>query len=642
MHRLFIWCAVAVLYASAAIARQSSQDRIVYTLDITNVKDDKVQVMLKTPPLDQKEIVFYIPKIVPGTYRVADYGRYVSGFEARDSKGRQLKVERLDDNSWKIAKAKKLAQISYWVDDTYDAPADDNMIYPMAGTNIDAGENFVINTPGFFGYFENMHKVPFEVNVIRPSDFYGSTGLMLSSTVPLSDVSLPLADNLTPADDSMVDTYHIEDYHRLIDSPMMYNVPDTTIIHVGGTEVLISAYAPKGMISSAYIADQVEQILMAQKAYLGGTLPVEKYAFIYYFEDYEKMQPVNGALEHSYSSYYYFPEVPAQYLTQVLKDVAAHEFFHIVTPLNIHSEEIEYFDFNQPKMSRHLWLYEGITEYFSDNVQVKYGIISQEDYLQALREKILNAASKYNDTLSFTDLSKYTLKLHKDQYNNVYEKGALIGMCLDIELRDLSDGAYGVQDLVQDLSEKYGKSTPFKDEELFAVIEELTYPEISDFIQQYIVEGAVLPYAQVFDKVGIDYYPEKETEEYSLGFTLEALTIDTVTQRIKIVDADKLEEAGKALGFQTGDELVKINGKDIPDLQGMADFFMEEKTRLKELDTLRYTVMRVPESGGAAELVELGAPIVPEAVMEQFVLEMRENPTPRQLKIRQSWMRAEK
>jgi DNA gyrase/topoisomerase IV subunit B len=30
----------------------------------------------------------------------------------------------------------------------------------------------------------------------------------------------------------------------------------------------------------------------------------------------------------------------AQYLAQMMKDVAAHEFFHIVTPLNIHSEEI--------------------------------------------------------------------------------------------------------------------------------------------------------------------------------------------------------------------------------------------------------------------------------------------------------------
>jgi predicted metalloprotease with PDZ domain len=47
-----------------------------------------------------------------------------------------------------------------------------------------------------------------------------------------------------------------------------------------------------------------------------------------------------------------------------MKDVVSHEFFHIVTPLTIHSKEIHYFDYNSPKMSN-LWMYEGVTEYFA-------------------------------------------------------------------------------------------------------------------------------------------------------------------------------------------------------------------------------------------------------------------------------------
>jgi predicted metalloprotease with PDZ domain len=42
-----------------------------------------------------------------------------------------------------------------------------------------------------------------------------------------------------------------------------------------------------------------------------------------------------------------------------------HEFFHIVTPLSIHSKEIQDFDYND-KMSEHLWMYEGVTEYFAN------------------------------------------------------------------------------------------------------------------------------------------------------------------------------------------------------------------------------------------------------------------------------------
>jgi predicted metalloprotease with PDZ domain len=614
---------------------QKSNSKFVYTLDITQVRDDKLQVQLKTPQFSKKNATFFIPKIIPGTYRVADYGRFVSEFKAFDKNNNALKIERLDDNSWRIKKAKKLSEITYWVEDTYDSENKENMIFPMAGTNIEAGKNIVINTPGFFGYFEGMHKNEFEINIIRPNNFYGSTGLI--KTASFSPDNLSNTDDIVASEEKvMIDVYNIPTYQKLIDSPMMYNVPDTTIINVGGTEVLISVYAPKGMINSKFIAKNVEQILMAQKEYLGGTLPIEKYAFIYYFEDYAKVLPVNGALEHSYSSFYYFPEVPGEYLAQTLKDVAAHEFFHIVTPLNIHSEEIEYFNFNDPKMSQHLWLYEGITEYFSDNVQVKYDIISDKEYLDALREKIINSSSNYNDTLSFTDLSKFTLNEHKEQYSNVYEKGALIGMCLDIKLRELSSGKYGVQELMGDLSNKYGKSTPFKDEELFGVISELTYPEIDDFISEFIVKGNVLPYEEIFNIVGIDYVPFMNGKEYSLGFTLEALTIDTIVQKIKIIDADKLDDFGRQIGFRTGDILIKVNDKEIPELSGMSEFFIKEKVALEENEELSYTVLR--SNASEEEEVILSAPIEPIDFQEEHVLRFKENPSDEQLKIRQSWL----
>lgn len=636
MRFLFRLLSIALLLSVGNLATaQKDSRKFVYTLDITQVKDDKLQVQLKTPRFTKNEVSFFIPKIIPGSYRVADYGRFVSDLKAFDKKNTALKVERLDDNSWKIKKAKKLAKITYWVEDTYDSEDQDNMIFPMAGTNIDAGKNVVINTPGFFGYFEGMHKSDFEINIVRPLDFYGSTGLVKTKSFS-PDILSNSNDAVSRGEKVMIDVYNISTYQKLIDSPMMYNVPDTTIINVGGAEVLISAYAPKGMIDSKFIAENVEQILMAQKEYLGGTLPIEKYAFIYYFEDYNKVLPVNGALEHSYSSFYYFPEVPGEYLAQTLKDVAAHEFFHIVTPLNIHSEEIEYFDFNDPKMSQHLWLYEGITEYFSDNVQVKYDIISEEQYLSALRAKIISSSNNYNDTLSFTELSKFTLHEHKEQYSNVYEKGALIGMCLDIKLRELSKGEYGVQELMADLSRKYGKSTPFKDDELFGVISELTFPEIDEFISEFIVKGNVLPYEEIFNTVGIDYVPHLSGKEYSLGFTLEALTIDTLVQKIRIVDADKLDDFGLQIGFKTGDILLKVNEKEIPELSGMSEFFIKEKIALEENEKLSYTVLRANES--KEEEVVLSAPITPIDFQEEHVLRFQENPSDEQLKIRESWL----
>jgi predicted metalloprotease with PDZ domain len=106
-------------------------------------------------------------------------------------------------------------------------------------------------------------------------------------------------------------------------------------------------------------------------------LPVLSYQFLYYFEDPEKGPKGKGdggygALEHSYSSLYFLPETALEpNLHSMVNEVSSHEFLHILTPLNLHSEEIENFDFVNPKMSQHLWLYEGVTEYFAHLVQLQ-------------------------------------------------------------------------------------------------------------------------------------------------------------------------------------------------------------------------------------------------------------------------------
>src|SRR5688572_18191164 len=254
-----------------------------YTVDLTQVKDDKLYVELKVPKMKTDETVFYMPKIIRGTYSIADYGRFVSEFKAMDSKGRALTVEKTGDNSWKISGAKKLARISYRVDDSYDNMPAGPSIYPMAGTNIDEGKNFVINTSGFFGYLEGQKDVPYNLNVIRSEVLYGSTGLIPQSVgSPLSKVDLEKTGTTTG---KVQDQYAVENYDRLIDSPIMYAKTDTAVIKVANTEVLIGSYSPNGKVSAKEIASTVRDILMSQKDYLGGKLPVDKYAFIFYFTD---------------------------------------------------------------------------------------------------------------------------------------------------------------------------------------------------------------------------------------------------------------------------------------------------------------------------------------------------------------------
>lgn len=606
-----------------------------YTIDLTNVVDDKINVELSVPPIKTDEITFYLPKIVPGTYSIADYGRFVSNLKAFDKKGNALPVEHVNDNAWKIKNAAKLVKISYTVDDTYDTELTADPIFQPAGTNIEAGKNFVLNTSGFFGYFEGMKKMPFTFRVIRQKDFYGSTGLIADKTgEPLGKLS---KEKDPAAADKRVDVFTAENYDRLIDSPLMYNKADTAVIKVGNTEVLIGSYSPNAKITAKQIAESVGEVLQAQKEYLGGKLPVDKYAFIFYFTD----QPVTsyGALEHSYSSLYYMPEATIEEMNQQMRDFVAHEFFHIVTPLTIHSEEIHNFDFNDPKMSKHLWLYEGVTEYFAGNVQVKYGLITPEQYLNVLREK-MSVASQFLDSVPFTDISKFTLDQYKDQYYNVYMKGALIGMCLDIKLRKLSDGKYGMQNLVADLGKKFGKSKAFQDEQLFAEITALTYPEIGEFLKRYVAGNEALPLEEIFSLVGVKYAPELTTQELSLGLEVAALNLTKVNDKPRIVIADpsKLNDQGKALNFQAGDIPVKLNGEDFPDYSPeLQSFIVKQQASLQEGNTLSYVVIRKNEAGEEKQ-VELKAPLKSIEYKNRFVIAFDDKATPEQLATRRAWL----
>jgi predicted metalloprotease with PDZ domain len=627
----------ALFLTSAFVSGQSKKDDgYRYTVDLTKVVNDRIYVELTPPPVTTPEITFYLPKIVPGTYAIADYGRYVNDLTAVDKKGNKLPVEKVDENTWKIKDAKKVAKISYWVDDTFDTKVDGPEIFWPAGTNIEENKNFILNTSGFFGYIDGMKEAPFQFNVVRPKEFYGSTGLIPAQTGK-SPGALKL-EKTANDNHKAVDVYKAVDYDQLIDSPLMYCKPDTAVIRVANTEVLIGSYSPTAKVTAKEIAASIREVLMAQKEYLGGKLPVDKYAFIFYFTD----QPIMsyGALEHSYSSLYYMPEMPIDQMNQQLRDFAAHEFFHIVTPLTVHSEEIQDFDFNDPKMSQHLWMYEGVTEYFAGNVQVKYGLISPEEYLQVLQEKMLTSDQFKND-VPFTDISKFTLDKYHDQYYNVYQKGALIGLCLDIKLRQLSGGKYGLRNLMLDLSQKFGKSKAFKDDELFQEITRATYPEIGDFFNRYVKGSEMLPLVEVLTAAGVLYKEEEKFMDYSLGIGNSDISVTQVDNKpkLQIATTASLNAMGKTLGFQAGDVLVKINGETIPDLgPDLGAFVQKQVMALPTSKTLSYTVLR-KDAGGELKETELSAPVTQIELSRRHLLAFNPEATPAQLALRDSWLK---
>ena len=62
----------------------ATDGKYIYKIDLTNVVDDKVFVELTVPTLEGNVLTFRLPKMIPGTYSIEDYGRFVSEFKAMD------------------------------------------------------------------------------------------------------------------------------------------------------------------------------------------------------------------------------------------------------------------------------------------------------------------------------------------------------------------------------------------------------------------------------------------------------------------------------------------------------------------------------------------------------------------------------
>lgn len=585
-------------------------------IDLTATANDQVPVTIYTPWSDAEYLEYHMAKVVPGTYSISDFGRFVSDFKAFDKEGNSLQVDTLSINRWKIANGGQLHKITYLVDDTWDKfdGYGDNIVFEPGGTNINAEEKvFVLNTFGFIGYLDGLKFSPYEVSITHGENTFGATALR-KKTVNATE-----------------DLFFADDFNFLADGPIMYSVPDTISRKIANANVLVSVFSPNKALSAAEVMDKIYDLMEAQSKYLGGQLPVDRYAYLIYLNDDGTLSGAMGALEHSYSSVYSLPEAGADRIGQTVRDVAAHEFFHIVTPLNIHSKEIGEFNYIEPEMSKHLWLYEGVTEYSSMHVQVKYNLYGPETFMEEIQDK-LRTADRFPN-VSFTEMSERILEPEFERmYTNVYYKGALIGMCLDLYLIKYSDGEKDLQWLMRELAKKYGMQVSFEDDELFGVIEALTYPEVGEFLRTYVSGDTPLPIAEVLSWAGIEYIAEKPGSEITFGDIGITLTEE---REIMVDDLSEANAFAKDLGYQVGDVITEFNGQAF-ELSAVRKIISDFKANTTPGTKVTVVVKR--EKNGKVKSKKLKAKALQIETMDQHFLEFVEEPTESQYKVLQSWI----
>jgi predicted metalloprotease with PDZ domain len=464
-----------VVGAAPAVAAPAAPPSLWYGIDLNRRADDLFHVTLHVSGLRPENAIYQFASTAPGTYQVMNIGRYVKRFEAFDAGGRPVPVEQVSVNQWRLSDPARVRTIRYAVTETWDSPLD-HPIYMMCGTSIEQ-DHVLINPHAVIGYPDGLQAAPVHLRLAYPAAWKVGTALKRG-----------------PDGVFVADTYD-----QLVDSPILLGRLTRASLTVTGVPIDVYAYSSTDKIKASQLLGAMSGMLNAAGRFL-VKLPVDRYTFLYHFAD-----SGAGAWEHSYSSEYVLKEgTYTDSLGKRVTDIAAHEFFHIVTPLNIHSEIIEHFNFVTPVPSRHLWLYEATTEWAAHAMQLRAGLKSPEEYLQTQLFKMQVDRQRFDSTYSLRELA---LTSYSDsgqaQYPNIYMRGALTIGLLDIRLLELSKGERGLQDLIVELTHRYGKRRAFPDSTFVDTLVAITSPEIRDFFDRYVWDSQHLPIKEYYAKLGI-------------------------------------------------------------------------------------------------------------------------------------------
>lgn len=586
--------------SQVAMAGGLGQKQNVFTVDLNDRADDAFHVTVDLgKKLQPENDIFQFAATAPGTYQTMDIGRFVTSFIALDKKGNELKVEKLSVNQYKFEDPTKVSRIKYTVKETWDTQLDGPTVYWMCGTSIE-DDHVLINGQAVFGYFKGMQDQPFSISLQYPGAWKVGTAL----------------------EQDAKQNFLAESYDHAVDSPILLGRLSKASSKFNNTTVDIYTYSKTDKIKSKDLMESMTSMLESANLFMDG-MPVDRYTFLFHFEDQSW-----GAWEHSYSSEYIFQE--SEYTEQYASSItstAAHEFFHVVTPLNIHSEIIGNFNFVEPVPSQHLWLYEGVTEWASDLMQLRAGLIPLQEFLGRVREK-LQIMEHYDNDWSLLDLAlkSYSEEGHQ-QYGNIYMKGAVIATLLDIRLLELSKGTFGLRELINELAQEYGPNKAFDEKTFFEEVVNRTYPEIGAFIDSYIKGAEELPVADYFAKLGIKYIPLQVMEDRMVASSGWELSLD---ENQKLIFKN-VGEAMLAKGLEEGDYLVAYNGEEVS-LSNIREVYRA----FKELPAGSAYSVGV-KRGEETKTLDLEVLSVPMELKHQF--DVDEDPETDGFKLREAWLK---
>ena len=475
-----------------------------------------------------------IPNWAPGAYRLMDSGQNISDVVAFNAGGDQLPVRQDSPISWIVdTRGASVITVRYatGLRDPQQWHRPNNRWFLRSTSG-------VVDGPRTFMYLDGWKLTPAQVTFRLPAGWRIGTGL-----VPTIDST----------------TYWAPSYDVLIDSPILVGhflsygftaagTPHRAVVDLGGS---------RGSAGAEQVFVDMLRRISETAIGIFGRAPYRDYTYIF-------VGGRGGGLEHLNSTTIGVTTETLAQNPRGAEAVSAHEFFHAWNVKRIRPVELGPFDYEHEVRTVNLWWSEGVTDYYADVILARAGLDSPADFAQGLASSIGNHRGNPARLRISPERSSWTVwdsPAVNDSYTiSYYLQGELLGFLLDLAIRDSTDNARSLDDVMRYLFDHYAGEHGFTRDELVASVRSATGRNFDEFWRLYVSGLSEIPWNDYVKAAG---WEVAFSDEAAVDARIGSIPPAIQGGRWRAV-ATPGSTAANA-GLRTGDELVRINGRPIID-----------------------------------------------------------------------------
>jgi predicted metalloprotease with PDZ domain len=568
-----------------------------------------LEVEIVASKVTEPALDFVMPAWAPGRYAIYDFAKNVQEFEAVGARGQRLPWSKIDKQTWRVEARDAAGSVQA----RYRVFAND-----LSGSfsQFDAS-HANLNGASVFMYIAGHKPDPLTLTVVAPPKWQLISGLSASATER---------------------SFRVPNYDLLVDTPLEVS-PECALEQFqerGKTiRVAVHSYDEEDTDRSRLL-DGLKKIVHSMMAAMPEP-DFPHYTFIFHFAP---DIALGDGMEHLNSTQVIVRGTLRDGVAEAL-ETAAHEFFHVWNVKRLRPAALGPFDYTRENYSRSLWFAEGVTTYAAYLHLLRSGVWSREQFLQRLGDEIRTLEWEPGRALMSAESSSFhawfydrSPQMQETNFANAtisyYNKGLLLGVLLDLEIRSRTLGAKSLQDVLVTMFRRfydappasyYGPGRGYEEKHILEAVNVVSGSDFTSFFERYVRGTEPLPYAETLAlpglRLSVGVAPGTPP---SIGVLIQP---DNRGARIVAV---RPGGAAERAGLSRDDLLISV------DDQSLATQELKERLKIYPPGTV---VPFMVERHGRREIISVTLdPPLPNA----YAIEDLPRATPAQVGVREAWL----